>query len=249
MKKTLLTLSIAAIASSASAQINYASAASGDVLYTRSEITSVLSDTDVNRSRNVARIGDTIYHFVGTSANPNFNDYIIEYDVIGDSVSNLANNGGTASIDDDDTQNADVRWSGSGYTANSAVIFDFQATTGTAAHGFATSDGTYTLIVDSTDLEGLEEADLISGDDLAILRGSAFGGDETLRIFNASTGAISAPLYTDGNGDANTSELSIVENGAQFDAYILSVGTTDFITEVTDITGTPGSGTDVTPAA
>jgi hypothetical protein len=143
-----------------------------------------------------------------------------------------------ASLDVLDTDTSDFRISG-GFAMSGGNIYagDFN-TSGTNTMSMWEIDptgGTMSELAQTGDLSGNNDYEELASGTMLVVREDSFGGDETLRTVNLSTGVVSAPLVT----LTGTEPLSIAVVSSD-EAYV-GTDVSDQIVQVTGLQGTPAS--------
>lgn len=247
------TLALAVVATSAQAQFNFSSIQSGASVFTDGNIDTALgalntAALDRNTGISLDSDNNTLVLLTRNGATP-FGDFLLKFDVTQPvSGTNPANFGGN--LDGNNGASADVR-TGSGGVAISAgnglvLYYDIQAVSGTNDEilTWNIATGANTLVLEAP-LGGTEQFEHISGTNWLANESVSFGGLGRLRTFDSSTGTFSATLAT-ATGTDGVKDIDVVQNGAQFDGYFTN--SLNQIFRVTDLLGTPGVATDVTPS-
>jgi len=242
MKKILFALAAVSLAASANAQVNWNSFTAENIV-TRTEITTAVNNTLINRDWGVVVDGDELFLVVGASQSGNFDDFILKYTISSGTLAQL----GTQSLDALDTGavSGDFRPQGNPGIGNGVVTVTTWngSNPQTEVVGFDRNTGAFSVLSGpSTDVASNWGAKHIVNNKWFTVNSGNFGGDGTARIIE--DGVISTPLDT--QGDIRV--FDVFDDGTSVAAYYVNYANNRLF-RITDLeTATPGTPTEVTPS-
>ncbi len=237
MKKLFAALVLAGLTTGASAQVDWSTGTITEYLTINDLFTAaglqVANNDEIRDIENIVYDNGFLYINIEVNSDDsalNFDDLVLKHDISGGTTTLLGN------LDDNDSDDDDFRDTGGFVVANNTLtVLDFA--TGGAGSGASetalitmdTTTGNGSAVVISADLEGAADHQQLSGDELLVVRGP-FGGDNSLRTVNQSTGTVSSPLATFSD---EPNDLAVDSNG---DAFVY-IDNTNEIIKVTDPAG------------